>query len=151
MSEQDTPKLHIDSDWKAQARAEKERLAKKAAEAPAAAGKPAGGAAAATSGGGGGGGAAAGGQMPPANFEGLVSTLATQALFAMGGIPDPRTGQRVAHLPLARHHIDLLTVLEEKTRNNLTEEEATMVSQTLYELRSRYIQLATQARNQGKM
>jgi hypothetical protein len=126
----ETPKIHIDSDWKAQARAEKEKLAQKTAQADA--GKS--------------GASAAPGGMPPANFETLISTMATQALFAMGAIPDPRTGQRVAHLDLARHHIDMLSVIEEKTKGNLSEEETTMLTTTLYELRSRYIQLANQAR-----
>lgn len=127
MSDDQTPKLHIDSDWKAQARAEKEKLAQKASEAETAKAGAAGG-------------------MPPANFETLISTMATQALFAMGAIPDPRTGQRMAHLDLARHHIDMLTVIEEKTKGNLSEEETKMLAGTLYELRSRYIQLANQAR-----
>lgn len=127
MSDDQTPKLHIDSDWKAQARAEKEKLAQKASEAETAKAGAAGG-------------------MPPANFETLISTMATQALFAMGAIPDPRTGQRMAHLDLARHHIDMLSVIEEKTKGNLSEEETTMLTSTLYELRSRYIQLANQAR-----
>lgn len=130
------PKLHIDSDWKAQARAEKEKLAQKTqskADTPGAGqAKP---------------GQAPGG-MPPANFETLISTMVTQALFAMGAIADPRTGQRTAHLDLARHHIDMLSVIEEKTKGNLSEEEANMLVGTLYELRSRYIQLANQARQQ---
>lgn len=126
---EEQPKIHIDSDWKAQARAEKEKLAQQAkTEAPKAQST------------------AAGGQMPPANFETLISTMATQALFAMGAIPDPRTGQRMAHLDLARHHIDMLNIIEEKTKGNLSEEEANMLTGTLYELRSRYIQLSNQAR-----
>ncbi|MDX1682428.1 MAG: DUF1844 domain-containing protein, partial [Phycisphaeraceae bacterium] len=80
------------------------------------------------------------GGLPPASFETLVSTLATQALFAMGAIPDPRTGQSMQNLQLARHHIDMLNVLEEKTKGNLTEEEENLISATTYELRSRYIQ-----------
>jgi hypothetical protein len=136
--------LQVDSDWKAQAQAEKEKLAKAAAEKKAAAGTAKPGAAK-------GAGAAAAGpggqQIPEASFEVLLSTMATQALFALGGIPDPRTGQRMAHLPLARHHIDLLSILQDKTEGNLSDEEKTMLSQTLYELRQRYIQLATQERN----
>jgi len=134
MSDQDEgSKIHIDSDWKAQAQAEKQKLAEqdKAGDA----GSP------------GGAGAGGPGAMPPATFESLVSTMATQALFAMGAIPDPRTGQRMQHLDLARHHIDMLGVLEEKTKGNLSEEESKMLSGTTYELRSRYIQLASASRN----
>ena len=123
----DSPQIHVDSDWKAQAQAEKEKLAQQTKSADAGAAKgPAG--------------------LPPATFESLVSTMATQALFAMGAIPDPHTGQRMQHLDLARHHIDMLSVLEEKTKGNLTPEESKMLSGTTYELRSRYIQLTSAAR-----
>jgi hypothetical protein len=130
MDEQNqAPKIHIDSDWKAQARAEKEKMAEKGkAEGPA--------------------GAAAGGRggLPPATFETLVSTMATQALFALGAIPDPRTGQRMMSLDLARHHIDMLTVIEQKSKGNLSTDESNLLVTTLYELRQRYIQVASSAR-----
>ncbi len=121
MADDEAPKIQIDSDWKEQARAEKERLAKEAKEAPS-------------------GGARAPGQMPPASIETLISTLATQALLFLGAIAEPRSGQRMVDLDLARHHIDMLGVIEEKTRGNLTDEESKMLSSTIYELRSRYIQ-----------
>lgn len=138
MTDEPKSSLHVDSDWKAQAQAEKEKLAKAAAEKKASAG---------TSSAGSGATAPDGQQIPEASFEVLLSTMATQALFALGGIPDPRTGQRMAHLGLARHHIDLLAILQEKTQGNLSDEEQTMLNQTLYELRQRYIQLSTQERN----
>lgn len=138
-------KLHVDDDWKAQARAEKERLAKEAAESAAGAGE--GGEGEEAAGGGGGGGR----EMPPANFQTLLSTIASQALLYMGAIPDPSTGQRIAHLELAKHHIDLLAVLEEKTKGNLDDEEAQMVGQTVRELRMYYTQVADQlARQQAQ-
>ncbi|MEM6332743.1 MAG: DUF1844 domain-containing protein [Planctomycetota bacterium] len=133
MSEE-TPKIHIDSDWKAQAQAEKAKLAeqdKKAAESAAE------------------GGGAMPGQLPPASFETLVSTLATQAVYALGGVQDPQTGQRMVDLGLARHSIDLLGVLEEKTKGNLTEEQADMIAQTVYELRNHYVQIGNAARAQA--
>ena len=129
----ETPKIQIDSDWKAQAQAEKQKLSEKAkTAAPAKAGGAPG----------------AGGQqgVPPASIEVLINTLVTQALFYMGAIPDPRTQQRVQHLDLARHQIDMLTVLEEKTKGNLSEDEANMLSGAAYELRNRYIQLVNAAR-----
>ncbi len=144
MAEDQAPKIHVDDDWKAQARAEKERLASKPADAakpttPGAPGASAGAGAKAGS-------APGAGGLPPANFQTLVSTMATQALFAMGAIADPRTGQRHQSLDLARHHIDMLTVIEEKTKGNLTPEEADMIAQTVYELRTNYIRLASAAR-----
>lgn len=126
----DSPKIHIDSDWKAQAQAEKQKLSEQAAKTPP---KSAGGP----------GGA---GGMPAASFETLINTMATQALFAMGAIPDPRTGQRMQHLDLARHHIDMLGVIEQKTKGNLSEEEANLISTVIYELRTRYIQMASASR-----
>ena len=128
--ESQTPKIHIDSDWKAEAQAEKEKLAQQTqADNPAA-----------------GSGAQSAGQLPPPSFETLVSTMVTQALFSLGALPDPRTGQRYENLDLARHHIDMLGVLESKTKGNLSEEESKMLNATLYELRSRYIQVSGSAR-----
>lgn len=126
----DAPKIQVDSDWKAQAQAEKQKLAEKAKTAPAAKATGPGGAQG----------------VPQASIEVLINTLVTQALFYMGQIPDPRTQQRVQHLDLARHQIDMLTVLEEKTKGNLTEDEANMLSGAAYELRNRYIQIVNAAR-----
>lgn len=138
----DAPKIIVDDDWKAQAQAEKQKLAQQAkakAEAPAGGTAGATDTRGATPGGG-------GRELPPANFESLLSTMTTQALFAMGAIPDPATGQHIAHLDLARHHIDMLTVLEEKTKGNLSQEESDMLATTLYELRNRYVQLTMSQR-----
>lgn len=124
----DKPKIEVpkgDSDWKAQARAEKERLAQQAAEA--------------------GDQGADGRQMPPADFKTLISTMVTQAMMALGAIPDPQTGQRYVILDLARHHIDMLGVLEEKTKGNRDEEEEQMITQTLHELRLYYVQISKAA------
>lgn len=138
----EAPKIQIDSDWKAQAQAEKEKLAAQSTPTPGSGpGSGVDGSADAP----GAGGETSGG-LPPANFETLLSTFITQALFAMGAIPDPQTGQPVMHLDLARHHIDMMTVLEEKTQNNLTEEESKLLTGALYELRSRYVEVANAAR-----
>lgn len=145
----DAPKIIVDDDWKAQAQAEKEKLAQQAkATTPAPEGSAAGtGGVADTQGSTPGSTPGGGGrEMPPANFESLMSTMTTQALFAMGAIPDPATGQHIAHLDLARHHIDMLAVLEEKTQGNLSKEEADMLATTLYELRNRYVQLTMSQR-----
>jgi len=143
----DAPKIIVDDDWKSQAQAEKAKLAEQA-KAKAEAAAPGSSAAAAPGAGGSPSGAGAGGarELPPANFESLISTMTTQALFAMGAIPDPATGQHIAHLDLARHHIDMLSVLEEKTKGNLSIEEADMLATTLYELRNRYVQLTMSQR-----
>lgn len=139
MSDSDSPILHVDDDWKAQAQAEKAKLAEKekAAKQQASASGEAEGHAAPTP----------PGQIPPADFTTLISAIATQALFSMGAMPDPQTGQRYTNLDIARHHIDSLSVLEQKTQGNLTEEEQKTLTTTLYELRSSYVQIANAARS----
>jgi len=168
MSDQDQgSKLHIDADWKKQARQEKQRLAEEARKAKAAAsqaGAAGGAGAAATSAAGGamggaaaqaaGAGAGAAGQqgrqreLPPANFQTLVSTMVTQAMFALGMIADPQSGRRQASPDMARHHIDMLGVIEEKTAGNLDDEEAKMLATSLYELRMNYVDLCKQVMRQ---
>ncbi len=130
-------KIHVDSDWKREAQAEKERLAREAEQAAAAA--PAKGAAAAPPGPG----SDRPRQLPPANFTSLVQTLATQAAIFMSDQQDPETGESVQHLALAKHNIDLLAVLEEKTRGNLTDEERRLLDRMLYELRMAYVSAAS--------
>jgi len=142
------PGISVDSDWKAEARKEKERLKAQSAQAsPAAAASPETGAGAAQAAADG---AAASpeqrrGQLPDADFKTMVSQMVTQAMYAMGMIPDPQTGRRVAMVDLARYHIDMLGVLEAKTQGNLDEEEAKLLATSLYELRMQYVQLAQQA------
>ncbi|MEM6552406.1 MAG: DUF1844 domain-containing protein [Planctomycetota bacterium] len=131
----DSPKILVDSDWKAQAQAEKAKLAEKDAKAQPAAGSASPGDPPSP------------GQLPPASFETLVSTMVTQAIYGLGGIADPRTGQPVIDLELARHQIDLLGVLQSKTEGNLDDDEKDLLGQTLYELRSRYVQISTAVRN----
>jgi hypothetical protein len=138
--EQEAPKLHVDSDWKAEAQAEKDRLAadEEASKEVDVAGE---------------GGDESGdgmGGIPPASFETLISTMATQCLLALGMIADPSTGQRYLHPDLARHHIDMLTVLNEKTEGNLSKEETELLGGTLYELRQRYIDTINAQRDSGR-
>ncbi len=121
--DQDAPKLIIDSDWKSEAQAEKERLEQ---EASAKAGT---------------GGAGQEGEMPPPDFRGLMGMLATQALMYMGGMADPDSGKAVFDPNYSQHMIDLLGVLEEKTRGNLTKEEEDEIKGVLHELRSRFVEL----------
>ncbi|MFO0493154.1 MAG: DUF1844 domain-containing protein, partial [bacterium] len=104
-------KLIIDSDWKNQAQAEKDRLAAKEAQAKASAKakQPAG--LAGAIGGGAGAGAGGPGELPEADFQSLLGTMVTQALMYMGAFPDPETGRAVVSLEYARLHIDLLAVL----------------------------------------
>lgn len=79
-------------------------------------------------------------QLPPANFSMLVQMFATQAMVALGVIPSPE-GKQLQQLPLAKHFIDLLGVLEEKCKGNMTTDEAKLLEQSAYELRMAYVQL----------
>jgi hypothetical protein len=167
----EAPKIFVDSDWKAQAQREREKLAEKDRQAKEAAEKakrpsaavsgPGGsfpaGAPGANPGPGSAGGAAGGGgpqQMPPADFQSLVGTMVTQALMYMGAFPDPETGRAIVSLEHARFHIDLLAILEEKTKNNLTKEEASDLAQANNELRLRFVdivQAIAQMKKEGKL
>ena len=140
---EEQPSLHIDTDWKKQAQDEKRKLAeqeqKKAAEAAASAGPSA--SAAPTRRGAAGG--RPGREMPPASFGALVNTLVTQALFYLGDLA-PQGGEPVVNLDMAKHQIDTLNILEEKTRGNLTEQEQKLLDTALYEARMRYVNVASQ-------
>ncbi|NLE39632.1 MAG: DUF1844 domain-containing protein, partial [Pirellulaceae bacterium] len=70
----------------------------------------------------------------------LVTTLATQAMAAMGLIAHPGAGQQVTRdLPQAKHFIDTIGLLEEKTKGNCSAEEAAMFESVLYELRMAFV------------
>jgi hypothetical protein len=122
-NEESSPKLHIDSDWKAEAQREKERLAAKEQQAAGQGGPDEQG-------------------LPEANFQSLVGVLASQAVMGLGAYGDPKTGKVMIDLEGSRFSIDLLAVLEEKTQGNLTEQEASELKQLLTELRNRYVQIA---------
>lgn len=132
----DAPIIASDDDWKAQAKAEKEKLAQETATATESPTVPAEDAAPAVDN--------EFGQVQ-ANFESLVSSIVTQAMIAMGGAPDPQTGRRVARLDAARLQIDLLEVLQEKTKGNLNEEEIQTIQTVLYELKNQYIRISQMA------
>ncbi|MBL7140133.1 MAG: DUF1844 domain-containing protein [Planctomycetes bacterium] len=129
-------KIHVDTDWKAQARAEKERLAREAEPARAEAGPAPGTAAAGPR-------AARARGVPAVSFAGLIQMLATQALIFLSDERDPQTGRSLRNLGLAKHNIDMLSVLEEKTRGNLTDEEKRLLDRYLYELRMAYVAAAS--------
>jgi len=82
---------------------------------------------------------AAAAQAPPATFEFLAHTLFTQALMALGRIPNPITKKAHRNLPTARHFIDTLTMLEQKTAGNLTEDERRMLEEIQHQLRMMYM------------
>lgn len=136
---QEEPKIIIDDDWKSQAQAEKEKLAQEVEvdkpAAPAEGGAPAGEP----------GEPAGPRELPAASLSTLVTMLATQAMIALQGMEDPGTGQRMVDLDLAKHHIDTLAILEEKTKGNVTDEEKALLDQVVYQVRMQYVQIAQAA------
>jgi hypothetical protein len=108
-------KLQVDDDWKNQAAAEKERLSKKIDEEQR---QP----------------------WPEADLTGLVQLLAMQAMIGLGGFAGPGGQQIPPNIEMAKHHIDLLDVLEAKTKGNLTPEEQQVLNVTLHQIRMAYVE-----------
>lgn len=77
--------------------------------------------------------------MPAVSFNSLILSLNTTALFHLGDLPHPETGQKVVDLELARHSIDTLIMLEAKTSGNLEKDEEELLDRVLYELKMRFI------------
>jgi hypothetical protein len=82
------------------------------------------------------------GPLPEGNFAALISMLATQALFALGLLQIKGQEERKPDLELAKYNIDMLQVLEDKTKGNLTKEEEAVLANTLNELRMGYVKVA---------
>ena len=125
----DDKKIIIDEDWKSQVEAEREQAAK-AKSAPVAASTnedstemtdP---------------------PMPPASFEMLLTTLATEALVALGQVPHPATGKIETHRNQAKFLIDTVDVLRQKTAGNLTNSEQQVIDSLLHQMRLVFVHTA---------
>lgn len=121
----DEKKIIVDEDWKQQAQKEKDMLAageklvgEKAKQQR----------------------SARRGQMPKGDFAALVSMLVTQALFAMGLI-EAEGQKKQVDLEMAKYCIDMLETIQQKTKNNLTEQEEKVLSDTLNEVRMAYVKV----------
>jgi hypothetical protein len=150
---EEQPSLHIDTDWKKQAQEEKRKLAEQekqrqqasTAAPPTPSSPPSGptpGAAPASARSA----SAARGaarELPPPSFATLVQSIVTQILFYLGDL-SARGGEPSLNLDMAKHQIDTLGVLEEKTKGNLTPEEQQLLDAALYETRMRYVAVASQ-------
>ena len=147
----DKPKIIIDEDWKAQAQAEKEALQKQAAakqqapsdpptDSPPTDNPPVEPAAAQP----------ALDDFPddypelPADFVTHLSFLATQAMLGLGQLPNPLSGKAEPNLKQAKHMIDTLSMLEEKTEGNRTPEESALLNNLLHQLRLAYVAVQQQ-------
>lgn len=76
---------------------------------------------------------------PPASFEVLISMMFTQAMSMLGHMPDPNTGETTVNKLYAKHSIDTLEMLGEKTKGNLTDDEKQMLSEAMHALRMAYV------------
>lgn len=77
--------------------------------------------------------------MPEINFITFLLSLNSSALVHLGQHPDPTSGATAKNLPVAKQTIDVIAMLEEKTRGNLTDEEKRLLTNVLYELRLLYV------------
>ncbi len=146
------PKLIVDEDWKTQVQREKEEfeLKKKQAESNEAPAPPTNSdslasdsatdnaqettAAPASS-------QSRAQSLPPASFAVLTTTLGAQAMGSMGLLPGDDGQTLPVNLDFAKHFIDLLGMLEEKTQGNLTPEESHLLQETLYQLRMAFVEV----------
>jgi hypothetical protein len=80
--------------------------------------------------------------MPPIDFNTFILSMASATLMHLGEIEGPEGRKGELNLPLARHHIDLVAMLQEKTKGNLTGEEERLLHQVVYDLRMRFIKVA---------
>jgi hypothetical protein len=79
-------------------------------------------------------------QAPPATFEFLIHTLFTQALMALGRIPNPITKQSLRNPATAKHFIETLAMLEQKTAGNLSKDEGRLLEEIQHQLRMLYVE-----------
>jgi len=79
--------------------------------------------------------------MLEVNFSNFVLSLGTSAILHFGEMPDPASGKQEKNLPMAKHTIDVLNMLREKTSGNLEAEEEKLLSDLLYQLRMKYVSL----------
>jgi hypothetical protein len=134
-AEAEKSKIIVDEDWKSKVQAEKEALHQQqqtpppAEESPAAAKEPPAGARQ---------------PLPPADLFYLAGSLYMQALMGLGAIPNPLSGQPKVELEKAKHAIDTLAMLQQKTEGNRTPEESESIEAMLHELRMVFIAASQQ-------
>ena len=82
--------------------------------------------------------------LPEVNFNSLIFSLSSSALLHIGEIADPQTGEKKKDLPMAKHSIDIIAMLKEKTKGNLDNEEQKFIDNILTDLRLRYVKAVKQ-------
>jgi hypothetical protein len=82
------------------------------------------------------------GPLPEIDFTSFIFSISTSVLIQLGEIQDPFTQKSVKNLPLAKQTIDLIGMLKEKTKGNLTPEEERIIEYILYDLKMKYVKAA---------
>jgi hypothetical protein len=77
--------------------------------------------------------------MPEVTFPAFVLSLNTSVLYHLGEIGDPATGKRAQDFDLARHGIDTLVLLEQKTKGNLEKDEEELLKNIIYDVKLRFV------------
>jgi len=108
-------KIIVDDDWKAEAKREKERLTQEVKRSE---------------------------PLPGPSFAELVNIVVMQAMAGLGLLGGPGGERMPPDLEIAKHFIDMLQLLEDKTKNNLTPEEKRLLDQVMYETRMTFVQMA---------
>jgi hypothetical protein len=79
-------------------------------------------------------------ELPSVDFHTFILSLGSSALLHLGELEHPDGGPARADLPLAKHTIDIIAMLQEKTKGNLTPPEERLIESLLYDLRLRYVE-----------
>ena len=80
--------------------------------------------------------------LPEINFTSLILSLSSTVLFNLGEIADPRTNEKIKDLSIAKHSIDTIVMLKDKTEGNLSEDERKFIENVLTDMRWRYVKAA---------
>ena len=78
--------------------------------------------------------------LPKIDFSSFILSLYSSGLVQLGKVEEPSTGKKAVNLELAQHTIDMIAMLDEKTKGNLTEEEANLLKALLSELRMAFVE-----------
>lgn len=82
--------------------------------------------------------------MGSIDFSTFILSLASAAMIGLGLAPRPDTGKTSVDLEMARQNIDLLELMQQKTKGNLTADEEKMLDRVLYEIRTKYLEVSKQ-------
>jgi hypothetical protein len=88
--------------------------------------------------------------LPPVEFSSFVLTLSTSALMYLGAIKNPATDKIEKDQVMAKHTIDVIEMLKDKTKGNLKDEEAKLMDSLLYDLRMRYVKAGEESGKTGE-